>query len=126
MRESGRPRPRKDRVAFLAGQDLLRSFRLHDGARTRRVVASCCNTPVLLEFQNGHWLSLYGCLWEPGALPALEVRTMTVDLPDPSVLDDSVPNLPRQSGRFFAKLLGAWIAMGLRAPKLRIEGELHA
>jgi hypothetical protein len=117
---------RKDRVGLTDGADLLRSFRLAPAARTRRVVASCCNTPVFLEFQGGHWLSLYGSLWPAGTLPRLEERTMTDDLPDPTVLPDDVSNMRRQSGRFFVKLLGAWIAMGLRVPKLAIDGDLHA
>lgn len=117
---------RKDRVRFAQGRDLLGSFRLTGDAMTRRVVARCCHTPVFLEFENGHWLSLYGCLWPPRTMPALELRTMTGDLADPSALSDDVPNMRRQSGRFFAKLLGAWIAMGFRTPKLHIEGDIHA
>jgi hypothetical protein len=117
---------RKDRVEFAEGRGLLRSFRLTDDAKTRRVVAGCCNTPVFLEFQNGHWLSLYACLWPTGSLPRLQERTMTSDLPDPSLLADDVPNLRRQSARFFARLLGAWIAMGFRAPRIVVEEEFHA
>lgn len=117
---------RKDRIRILAGLDLLKQFRLQQESKTRRIVASCCNAPVFLEFENGHWLSVYGDLWAPGTLPPLELRTMTGDLPDPSLLDDAVPNLPKQSGRFFVKLLGAWIAMGFRVPKLAIEETLEA
>jgi len=53
---------RKDRVRFLAGTEGLKAFRLSPEASTRRVIASCCNTPVFLEFKGGHWLSLYGAL----------------------------------------------------------------
>ncbi len=109
---------RKDRVRFLAGADLLAELRLAPGASTRRVVATCCNAPVFLDFEKGHWLSLYGGLWPPGTLPRLEMRTMASDLPDASVLPDDVPNARRQSLAFFAKLLGAWAAMGFRVPKL--------
>jgi hypothetical protein len=117
---------RKDRVRFLEGTPLLRELRLTPESPTRRVVSTCCNTPVFLEFQNGHWLSLYGCLWPAGTLPPLELRTMTSDLPDTSVLDDAVPNGKRQSISFFAKLLGAWIAMGFSSPKITfVEGALH-
>jgi hypothetical protein len=111
---------RKDRIRFIEGAELLKEFRLTPGAKTRRVVATCCNTPVFLEFQNGHWLSLYGCLWPAGTLPPLELRTMTSDLPDVSALGDDVPNGKRQSVRFFAKLFGAWVAMGFRSPKIAV------
>ena len=109
---------RKDRIRFVQGANLLRTFRLGEAAKTRRVLAGCCNTPVFMELENGHWLSLYGCLWSPDTLPPLRLRTMTADLADRSVLDDAVPNKARQSLRFYAQLLGAWVAMGFRAPKI--------
>jgi hypothetical protein len=116
---------RKDRIRFVAGRDLLREFRLTPDAKTRRVVAGCCNTPVFLELKGGHWLSLYRCLW--GAqTPPLEVRTMTRDRPDGIALPDDVPNLQGHGGGFFVKLLGAWIAMGFRAPKIFVQGALDA
>jgi hypothetical protein len=117
---------RKDRVTVLAGLDALREFRLSPEAGTRRVVASCCNTPVFLDFKGGHWFSLYAGLWQQDTLPPLEMRTMTADLPDPSVLPDDVPNRKHQSLGFFAKLLGAWAAMGFRSPYLPVPGKLDA
>lgn len=117
---------RKDRVRFSQGGEMLREFRLTPGAKTRRVVAGCCNTPVFLEFQNGHWLSLYACLWGDQATPPLELRTMTSNAHDSPSLADDVPNARRQSLSFFAKLLGAWIAMGFRSPKIAIYGDLQA
>jgi hypothetical protein len=117
---------RKDRVRFLEGTQLLKELRLTPQSKTRRVVATCCNTPVFLEFQNGHWLSLYGGIWPEGALPPIELRTMTGDLPPGSVLSEDIPNARSQTFSFFAKLLGAWIAMGFRAPKISfVHGELH-
>ena len=117
---------RKDRVRFLKGTEQLREFRLTPTSKTRRVVAACCNTPAFLEFQGGHWLSLYACLWREGTRPPLDLRTMTSDLPDASVLDDAVPNGKRQSIQFFARLLGAWIAMGFRSPKIPVFGKVEA
>jgi hypothetical protein len=117
---------RKDRVRFTQGDKHLKAFRLAPQSKTRRAVACCCNTPVFLEFPNGHWLSLYGCLWPRGSLPALEVRTMTSDLPAGTVLAGDVPNASTQNVAFIVKLLGAWIAMGFRSPKLVVNGEIHA
>ncbi|MEM5492009.1 DUF6151 family protein [Hoeflea sp. AS16] len=116
---------RKDRVEIVSGAQSLRQFRLSPGAPTRRVVASCCNTPVFLEFTGGHWLSFYTGLWPERARPPVEMRTMTGDLEDPSVLPDDVPNLKRHSLRFYALLLGAWIRMRFRNPKFSVEGELN-
>ena len=115
---------RKDRVRFVRGASHLKEFRLTQQSKTRRVVASCCHTPVFLEFDNGHWLSLYGCLWAEGTLPALEVRTMAMDLPAGTVLPDDVPNAQRQSLSFMVKLLTSWIAMGFKVPKVAVQGEL--
>ncbi|AEI61989.1 GFA family protein [Corallococcus macrosporus] len=117
---------RKDRVHFLEGAHHLKEHRLTPEAKTRRVVATCCNTPVFLEFESGHWLSLYGCLWSDGTLPRLELRTMASDLPPGVVLPDDVPNSRTQSFSFFVKLLGAWIKMGFRSPKLAfVQGTLQ-
>ena len=118
---------RKDRIRFRHGVALLKEHRLTPKASTRRVVATCCNTPVFLEFEHGHWLSLYAALWPEGTRPPLEVRTMTMDRPPGTPLGDDVPNARRQSLSFMAKLLGAWIAMGFRSPKIDIvHGALHA
>ena len=116
---------RKDRVRFVEGRERLRALRLAPKSKTRRVVASCCSTPVFLELENGHWLSLYGCLWPAGALPRVELRTMTSDLPPGTTLSDEVPGYRTQSPAFMLKLLGAWIAMGFRAPKIDVDGELR-
>jgi hypothetical protein len=117
---------RKDRVRFTRGAELFREFRLTPKSKTRRVVATCCNTLLFVEFENGHWLSLHGGLWPKGALPPLEMRTMTGDLADSSVLSTDVPNGKHQSVKFFARLLGAWIAMGFRSPKIAVAGEIKA
>ena len=117
---------RKDRFRIVSGGEHLRAFRLSREAATRRVVAGCCNTPMFLEFTNGHWVSVYGLLWPEGRRPALEMRTMVGDLDDPSSLPADVPNLTRHSPAFYARLLGAWIRMRLRTPKLAIDGELNA
>lgn len=117
---------RKDRIRLPGGARHLRAFRLSPEATTRRVVADCCNTPLFLEFKGGHWLSLYGTLWPEGTLPKPDLRTMTRDLPDPAWLPGDVPNYRTQSLWFFRRLLGAWIAMGFRNPKIEVEGELDA
>lgn len=117
---------RKDRIRFLKGSDLLGDVRQAHDAKTRRVIATCCNAPVYLEFPHAHWLNLYGGLWPKGTQPALKLRTMTSDLADISSLPDDVPNKKRQSVAFFAKLFGAWIAMGFKTPNLPpADGEVH-
>nr|WP_246733044.1 hypothetical protein [Rhizobium laguerreae] len=79
---------RKDRISLLAGTENLREFRLGPNASTRRVLASCCNTPIFLEFKGGHWLSLYGNLWKQDELPPLQLRTMTQNALDRARVPD--------------------------------------
>jgi len=118
---------RKDRVRCEKGRELLREHRLSRDSKTRRVVAVCCNTPMFLEFTNGHWLSIYGGLWPAGSAPALEIRTMTRSRRDGVVLPADVPNPATHTFAFYAKLFGAWAAMRFRAPKVDfVSGGLDA
>jgi hypothetical protein len=108
---------RKDRVFQTAGADRLSEHRLKPDSSTRRMVATCCNTPMLLEFTKGHWLTFYrGCL--PAEIPALEMRVMTEDKPAAVTLHNDLPNYATHSGRFMWKLLSSWAAMGFRRPQV--------
>lgn len=108
---------RKDRVAAATGAGGLSEHRLKPESPTRRMVATCCDTPMLLEFTKGHWLSLYrGRL--PDEIPALEMRVMTQDKPAGVTLSSDLPNYPAYPGRFMWKLLSAWAAMGFRRPRV--------
>lgn len=109
---------RKDRVRPLRGESLLREHRLKPSSTTRRVVASCCNTPVVMEFQRGHWLSIYSDTLPEAERPAVEIRTMTVDRRPGVEFHDSVPSYAKHNGSFMWRLLRAWAAMGFRAPKI--------
>ncbi len=118
---------RKDRVRCERGQDRLREHRLSKDSKTRRVVAICCNTPMFLEFTNGHWLSIYGGLWPAASLPALEIRTMARDRPAGVDLPNDVPNPNTHTFSFYGKLFRAWAAMRFRAPTIDyVSGALDA
>jgi hypothetical protein len=116
---------RKDRVRILSCAEQLKEYQLSADAGTRRVIATCCNTPVFMEMKGGHWLSLYGRLWADGDRPPLEMRTMTADLEDPASLPNDVPNLKQQSLSFYGRLFAAWVRMGFRSPKIVVNGELN-
>ena len=116
---------RKDRVRCTKGAQNLREHRLSATTKTRRVIAICCNTPMFLDFTQGHWIDVYGNLWPAGTLPRLQMRTMAGDLDDPSSLPADVPNLKTHSVRFFVPLLAAWAAMRFRTPKIEyVQGKL--
>lgn len=117
---------RKDKVEFHSGHNKLREHHLEEDSSTRRVIASCCNTPVLLDFSAGHWFSLYGLLWPEENLPKLEIRTMTRSKPRGVELPDNVPNPKTHNFSFFIRLFRAWVAMGFRSPKIDfISGEIN-
>jgi hypothetical protein len=118
---------RKDRVRCTSGASHIKELRLSPSSKTRRLVAACCNTPLLLEFSGGHWVSIYARLWPTADRPRVEMRTMVRDLPAGHALPSDVPNASTQSPRFMWKLLAAWVAMGFRAPKLDyVNGTLDA
>ncbi|EAR09105.1 GFA family protein [Reinekea blandensis] len=116
---------RKDRVTWQLGEANLKEHRLTADSDTRRVIATCCNTPMFLEFTKGHWLSIYGALWAAETLPPLALRTMTKDAPASVSLPNDVPNPNTHNVAFFYRLLRAWAAMGFRSPKVKyVHGSL--
>lgn len=104
---------RKDRVRCTRGDAILREHRLTPGTRTRRVVATCCNAAMFLEFDSGHWLSVFANRLDPAERPSIEQRTMTGDRP----FKDDIPSPDQHTLRFMWKLMAAWAAMGFKAPK---------
>lgn len=117
---------RKDRVRFPDGTAGLAEFRLSADAPTRRVLTTCCNTPVFTEFQGGHWLSLFAGLWPETQRPKMQIRTQTADAANPAALDDSLPAGAMTTAGFYAKLLGVWIAMGFKVPRIDVPGKISA
>lgn len=108
---------RKDRVAIIRGADLLQEHRLKQESPTRRVVATCCNSPVFLEFTNGHWLTLYRDRL-PADAPSPDMRVMVRDRTTAVPLPDDIPTYATHPASFMIKLLTSWAAMGFRRPKL--------
>jgi hypothetical protein len=108
---------RKDRFRFVMGQKYLEERRLKPASPTRRVVATCCNSPMFLDFTKGHWLSIYRNRF-PEDLPPLDMRVMTKERRVGVQLADDAPNYSGRSGKFMLKLIAAWIAMGFRKPEI--------
>lgn len=100
---------RRDRVRIARGADRLESHRLKPDSRTQRLVASCCGTPMLLDFAPGHWIDAYRAAFGPAA-PPVEMRVMTKFAPAGSI-PAGVPAARTHSAAFFARLLAAWVPM---------------
>ena len=72
---------RKDRVTIARGAHHLLEYRLKPESSTRRVVASCCGSPMFLDFTPCHWLTVFrGRL--TGKVPETQMRIMTKDRPE--------------------------------------------
>ena len=104
---------RKDRVEHSKGSHLLRGYKITDESLTNRVVAACCNSAVYLNFEKGHWLSVYQAALQ-GDVPPLEMRVHTKSRPAGSDLPNDVPSYPAYPFKFMAKRFAARIAMLLR------------
>ena len=110
---------RKDRVECAMGQEYLEEHRLRPDSPTRRVVATCCNSAIFLDFTKGHWLTMYRNRF-PTEAPPLEMRVMTHERRGGVELADDLPNYSGHSGKFMLRLISAWIAMGFRRPKISL------
>jgi hypothetical protein len=76
---------------------------------------------MFLEFENGHWLSVYAARLSEAERPPVEMRTMLRDAPAGTQHADGIPGSSTQSASFMARLLWAWIAMGFRSPKIEVR-----
>lgn len=103
----------KDRIERISGSELLRGHKLKEASPTERVVAACCGSFMYLDFDKGHWLSVYRNALQ-GVLPPVDMRVQTKSAPAGSDIPDDVPSYSGYGLKFMAKLFAAWIAMLLR------------
>lgn len=108
---------RKDRIRPLTSTEHLRQHRLTPDSSTRRIVATCCNAPMFLDFAQGHWFSVYARRFPPDSVPAIEERTMLRDMPEGFCPPLDARNARQWSAGFMARLFWAWARMGFRTPK---------
>lgn len=102
---------RKDQVRYLQGRELLMDHRLDGEKNTKRVVASCCNSPVLLDFEPGHWVSFYQQRFDAPVPPA-RMRVQARFIPSGRMPEDGLPLHRGFPFGMIVRLLAARIAMG--------------
>src|SRR5580698_5267110 len=108
---------RKDRLKCVQGGERLEAHRLSAESPSRRMVASCCETPMFGDFTKGFWVSIYRDRIEGAPRPSM--RVVMSDAPDDATLpDDGVPRFRGRPGQFMVKLLATWASMGFRTPKI--------
>jgi hypothetical protein len=105
---------RKNRTRVVKGADLLKPLKLKDGSPTNRVIATCCNSAMMLNFDGGqHWLDFYRNRVVRGPVPPVEMLICTKTAPAPERLPEGVPNYPGHSLRFIVRMVGDWLAMSI-------------
>jgi hypothetical protein len=102
---------RKDRVGCLRGTSLLRPQKIREKSATNRVIATCCNSALLMNFDDGkHWVDVYRSRCQ-GALPPVQMRICTKFMPEGHTLPTDVPAYSRYPMALLMKLLVAKVAM---------------
>lgn len=108
---------RKDRVRIARGARNLREYRLKQDSPTRRVVASCCGSPMFADFTRGHWLTMFRDRLS-GQVPEPQMCVMTKYKPDGLELPRGIAAYGTLPLRLIVRLLAAWAAMGFRRPQI--------
>jgi hypothetical protein len=100
---------RKDRVRCSNGAALLMAYKIRKNSPTNRHVATCCNSTMLLNFDDSkHWANLYRVSVR-GNMPPVEMRICTKF--KTGEIPNDVPGYPGYPFKFIAKLMAARIAM---------------
>ena len=117
---------RKDRIRCIKGAEFLSEYKLKPSSTSRRVIATCCNTPMFLEFEKGHWLSLYMNRFNETDQRPIEQRTMTKYKRADVHFNDNIPSPPSHTFSFMWKLALAWCAMRFKTPKIDyVKGNIY-
>lgn len=101
---------RTDRIAYSRGAELLKPLKIDETA-TSRVYASCCNSAMVMRFDDArHWVCMYRARFR-GDAPALDYRICTTFKPAGVEIPNDVPSSAMYPGGFAMKLLKAKFAM---------------
>ena len=105
---------RKDRIACSKGAALLNAYKIKRTSVTNRVVATCCNSAMFVNFDKGpFWVAAYRARFG-GDVPPLQMRICVKSKPAGVALPHDMPSFPGYPLRLVAKLLASGAAMLLR------------
>ncbi|MHA6692984.1 GFA family protein [Devosia sp. A449] len=105
---------RKDRVRCTLGSELLVDHKLNAQSATSRVVATCCNSAMMMRFDDvRHWTSIYRGRFGNDA-PSLRWRICTKFKRDGVTIPTDVAVSQMYPMGFMARLLASGVATLLR------------
>jgi hypothetical protein len=102
---------RKDRIKYSKGAELLKGYKLDEKSTTSRVVAACCNSAMVMRFDDmKHWVPMYRGRFQ-GDIPPLQWRICTKFKPKDALIPNDVPSSARYPAGFMWKLLTSRMSM---------------
>jgi len=92
------------------GRDKLTPHRLRDGSRTRRMVATCCNSFLYVTFDRGpFWVDVVSSRMADAPSPRWRIQTRFCAEPPP----DDIPNHPKYPQGLVWRIALAGVLAGL-------------
>ncbi len=102
---------RKDRVKYSKGAENLKGYKLDEQSTTSRVVAVCCNSAMVMRFDDAkHWVPMYRARFQ-GELPPLQWRICTKFKPENAEIPTDVTSSAMYPAGFMWKLLASRLEM---------------
>lgn len=105
---------RKDRIVCVNGEDRLLPMSLNPGSATKRLVAGCCNSAMMMAFDDSrHWVPVYRQRFD-GVAPPIEMRICTGEARSADAASNGIPSFKGYPARMMLRLVGARLAMTFR------------
>jgi hypothetical protein len=102
---------RKDRIQYSKGAELLKGYTIEENSTTSRVVASCCNSAMVMRFDDAkHWVPVYRARFQDD-VPPLQWRICTKFKPENAMIPTDVPSSTMYPAGFMWTLLTSKISM---------------
>ena len=102
---------RKDRITYSKGAELLQDYKIEEKSTTSRVVATCCNSAMVMRFDDAkHWVPVYRARFQ-GDVPPLQWRICTKFKPENAGIPTDIPSSVMYPAGFMWKLLASKLSM---------------
>jgi hypothetical protein len=102
---------RKDRIKYSKGAELLKSYKIEEKSTTNRVVATCCNSAMVMRFDDAkHWVPVYRARFQ-GDMPPVQWRICTKFKPENAEIPTDIPSSAMYPAGFMWKLLTSKLSM---------------